>query len=132
MNNEQAKQEAIKAAYVPKHATEDEFKEMLPFIDTETGWFNCINYSKATGKSSKWYKEFLPYELSRLRDNNGWIRIEPDGSNLPPYNGGGKYKVWTNKGNEVILNGANAVRNHFHTSDVTHYKLILDEPAPIY
>ncbi|WP_285011228.1 hypothetical protein [Pedobacter faecalis] len=138
MTNEQARLEVIKAAYVPKHATEEEFAEMLPFIDTKTGWFHCIEYSRATGKTAKWYKEFLPYELRHLSDNNGWIRIEPDGSNLPEV---GRHKVCNIERlnllpeSELMLAqtfSSDSVGDLFEKKIITHYKPITEEPKPIY
>lgn len=72
-----------------------------------------------------------PKSLRGLETNNGWTKIESE-DDLPKYNSGGKFKCFTELGNEVDLNGGNAVRNAYKFSDVTHYRLMKEDAKPIY
>ena len=135
--NEEAKQEAIKAAYVPKHVTEQEFEKMEPFIDSKTGWFNAFEYSRETGKPSKWYKEFLPEDAKDIASNNGWTRIEHDGSNLPERDKEYKVIAYDGRVYGAYYSSLGLWLNNKHNimsklSNVTHYKPIIEDPKPIY
>ncbi|SMC45958.1 hypothetical protein [Pedobacter africanus] len=138
--NDQAKQEAIKAAY-GKY-----YDELKPYIGPD-GWINggdklysdyCrkfedIDFSNPFGNQS-----WRPIELTNLESNNGWTRIEPDGSNLPAC---GRFKVCNidkldlSEESKLILAqtfSADAVCEYFKYKVITHYKPIVEEPKPIY
>jgi hypothetical protein len=72
-----------------------------------------------------------PILLEDIEHNHGWKRIETE-ADLPPYNGGGQYICYTEKGNQVEMNGANAVRNAAKFGDVTHYRVKEELKKPIY
>lgn len=70
-------------------------------------------------------------KITGIMNNNGWIRIERDGSNLPEI---GKYK-WITKNGVVYEEGFNP-NDVGHVEIVmngcTHYKSITPELPPIY
>lgn len=91
MKNEEAKQEAIKNAWKDLYI---EFNNR-ECIDSN-GYVNWGNYfiqdveehpsdfGFDPDKDIEWNgTKWRPVTLSGLHDNNGWTRIEPDGSNLP-------------------------------------------------
>jgi len=155
MTNAEAKQEAIKKAYGDKW---DRLKE---FCDSD-GWITNkwiahgvpvgIDYEDAGFTSDDVI--FQQYNSSnstwRLRSiypiltNNGWIRIEPDGSNLPTDNGlfnvmqHGKgtslYRNATYNSIDGLLNCPEGFLNQNCEKliNVTHYKPITPELKPIY
>lgn len=75
-----------------------------------------------------------PKSLANLRTNNGWTRIEPDGSNLPT---SGVYRVWYGDNNycDACLY-VNHTRQQWIYENLeifpTHYKPIDKELPPIY
>ena len=81
MTNEKLKQESIKNAY-------GEYWEQCK-ID-ENGWCDYDDWLNFIGQSI-YYDLFdwkmRPKSLFGIDNNNGWIRIEEDGSNLPKQSG---------------------------------------------
>lgn len=132
MTNEQAKQEAIKKAYG------EHWDIVNSFVD-KNGWMFTIDFPT---KNNNIKLEFhsngyslRPKSLANIEDNNGWIRIEPDGSNLPSESG--HYKSYS------IDDDVGGI--HFYDTElkqwfsglikiqgITHYKPIEPELQPIY
>jgi hypothetical protein len=75
---------------------------------------------------------YRPKTLRNLSDNNGWIRIEPDGSNLPEPNTDVYYRMhpWGNPAT-VAMSGK-GIHFVFHDGRCTHYKPIEEQLLPIY
>jgi len=145
LSNEQAKQEAIKSLWIEKIG-EKEYNRIAPLInqygyctDSEIDEislfkidvlnqhvFDIVDYHNYETSN-----DFAPKGMNDVNLNNGWTRIEPDGSNLPTddrrYKTGtlcldGTFMTWEQvfKGNAVRLSGS------------THYKPIEKELLPIY
>lgn len=84
MKNEEAKQRAIRRAYYDAG-----YKELLPL--NVNGWIKVkpTQYLDNLFERLKINKEIHSIRLKSLKKldtNNGWTRIEPDGSNLPTDN----------------------------------------------
>ncbi len=132
--NEEAKQEAIKAAY-GKH-----YEVLKGYIDKD-GWLNTshINEYELFEVDSYHFlgdhsNDIRLNELKGINDNNGWIRIEPDGSNLPTDNSI-QYKVWFKTGKTNISYfpyPLHEVQADWEGGFISHYKPIKEEPKPIY
>lgn len=163
MTNEQAKQEAIKKSvndYYDNYPLVKPYVQGNGYFPITNGYISNLNDDvKAFYKSldgvdylqaedhEKYNSHFRPKELSKIianvETNNGWIRIEPDGSNLP------KKDIDCH----IIIKSSGNVRvtrfylknfkgwNNVFTSDhvigvgwenVTHYKPIEKELLPIY
>lgn len=148
LTNEQAKQEAIKKAY-GEHW--DLVKDFVGF----DGWILCINfhyYQNMNGMSetpiinifgkndscgieligSYEGKRWRPKCLFNIDRNNGWTRIEPDGSNFP-IDESVRYKAGT------LCDNGDFIPHSFHFAAkeikylaATHYKPIEKELLPIY
>ena len=144
MTNEQAKQEAIKKAYG------EHWEKLKECIDIDG---NCIMFDRNNKQISPNFNElgfekdyvlnninhgynselgvhqWCPKSISDIENNNGWIRIEPDGSNLP-----------TEKNDyRVILKSGNITNLYFDPKEdlsfkpfATHYKPIIPELKHIY
>jgi len=152
MTNEQAKHKAIKKAYG------DSWDLVKEFCDEE-GWITDkwvahglsvgISYEDAGFNSDQiLIKQYNSSDNSwRLRTiysiltNNGWTRIEPDGSNLPT-DEFQKYKLLF-ENEKIVYYGYYDPRNkmwynddldakQFYTATVVNYKPIEKELLPIY
>jgi len=143
MKNQQRKQKAIQEAWV-KLLNPDTF-ELLTLNDEGYSNWHCRRhiknvlwdelYSKlgpVKGKRRDTGNDMLyrPKSLSGIDTNNGWTRIEPDGSNLPAE--GAKY-IWTD------MTGRNIEREYDKKWDAktwanvyTHYRPVTELPKPIY
>jgi len=147
MTNERAKQEAIKKAYGELY----ERFNTLQVID-ENGYVTYgesmtdiavhpfeLGFNPETEiqwNGTRW----RPINLIGLHHNNGWIRIEPDGSNLPETKPT-KYKVYydgslpnlrePHKNNDDLFTCI-SVRLLYSKRLITHYKPITPELKPIY
>lgn len=62
-----------------------------------------------------WYK---PKELKGIEDNNGWTRIEPDGSNLPKTNSEVWYETYPNH----YLYTSEGLEQQFEGGEISHFK----------
>jgi len=134
MSNEEAKQEAIKKAYGEHFNLLENFinsdgevcKAMCP--DNTQNIFGNIFWENLNGM---WW----PKTLSGIQNNNGWIRIEPDGSNLPE-NGLFKMCKEIKKGEWWYISHDDVepddVEEYFRDLGFTHYKPITPELKPIY
>lgn len=137
MTNEQSRQEAIQIAYRSNN---------LSRLNID-GW-QVVEYTGYRTLSDNGYEQYgfdskdiditftgsgtynwRPKSLRNIETNNGWTRIEPDGSNLPTDDV--EYKFIHNDGNlgECNLGGIRAL---FKDMKITHYKQIKEEPKPIY
>lgn len=151
LTNKQAKQEAIKKSvndYYDNYPLVKPYVQGNGYFPITNGYISNLNDDvKAFYKSldgvdylqaedhEKYNSHFRPKELSKIiadiETNNGWTRIEPDGSNLPD-------KATTLR---FITRGGN-IENCFFTNDrqclnyysrlFTHYKPIEKELLPIY
>lgn len=143
MTNEEAKQEAIKKAwgilYEPFKNREAIDKDGyvswgqylvqdIPEHPSDLG-FDPANGVQWNGT---WWR---PIALAGLHDNNGWTRIEPDGSNLPVDDRWYKVGILTEKVEWFPCDGAKKadfVKAEFKYGITTHYKPIIEEPKPLY
>lgn len=127
MTNQQAKQEAIKKSWaeIGQEANEN--------IISDNGWrkIKPSQYSSLYDdvdllKLTSHVHSIRPTALNGIEDNNGWIRIEPDGSNLPK---SGEYR-W-------LFESGSMSNFYYEPGDIlstklTHYKPITPELKPIY
>jgi len=132
MTNAEAKQEAIKKAYG------DLYEPNYHHIN-EDGLIHYISESNLVGLNiygNKFHSNgsgsFVLKELWDIQNNNGWIRIEPDGSNLPADNILFKsYNEYQDKIAPNILD-RDTIISRFKLKTCTHYKPIIPELKPIY
>lgn len=153
LSNEEAKQEAIRKIVSDYY---EKYPLVKPFVQ-DNGWFPISNgYTSNLHKDVKdfynsvnkvfisaedheeYFSHFMPKELNELIEaveyNQGWIRIEPDGSNLPT---SGIFRVFNNNP-EMIFASSNDrfdsddVGELFEDGDITHYKPITPELPPVY
>lgn len=133
--NEEAKQEAIKAAYGEnwdkwEHLIDsDGWLETEPLSEEE--YLLTIAYDGYDFTSCK-----RPSSLRELDDNRGWTRIEPDGSNLPT-DDTLKYKTgfFASTGKFIFMDHPHTieqVKYDFEENGNTHYKPIIEDKPPIY
>lgn len=133
MTNEQAKQEAIKKAYGNHYNI---FKPNENGIGSAIGG---IDENKYETISNGYVNTYRPKVLRGIENNNGWIRIEPDGSNLPEDDG--KYKLCFE--NNIVQERTYTLAELIYRyqrfksqseiyNDLTHYKPITPELLPIY
>lgn len=129
--NEEAKQEAIKKAYGEhwdkvKHCIDGDGYFHIDEVE-DTG----LDYDTLDRKGSS---RFRPNSLSGIENNQGWIRIEPDGSNLPTKKG--SYKcVKSEDGLIIEMNFYPDDKKWYYGLKLmkpSHYKPIEKELPPIY
>ena len=131
MTNKEAKQEAIKKAY-------GDLYEPNEHHINEDGLIHYISEPNLVGLKiygDKFHStgngHFVLKELWDIQANNGWTRIEPDGSNLPVF---GSYK-WITKNGVFYEEGFNP-KDPIHVKEFlhgySHYKPITPELKPIY
>lgn len=141
MKNEQAKQEAIKKAYGEYWPIVEEFTDLnsgkchTSFYKPDQKIFDFRELPKQIKENYHFYGQngyVLPKSIEGIEHNNGWIRIEPDGSNLPK-DAETRYRTGT-----LCFNG-DFIPNQFHYAAkdlklvaATHYKPITPEPKPVY
>lgn len=138
--NQEAKQEAIKKAW-GKELHEIIVNELSSFHEYKWSLFDFLNkgycyrnfLSEETLRLFKWTDFYILngniYSNKigeKLMHNNGWIRIEPDGSNLPE---SGEYR-W-------LFESGSMSNFYYEPGDImstklTHYKQITPELKPIY
>lgn len=150
MTNEEAKQEAIKKAYGDLWPIVEEFTYVdsarchTSFYKPDQTIFDFRELPKEQKKGFIFYGQnghVLPKSIEGIENNNGWIRIEPDGSNLPT--DGKFYKVFA-KEYSVGRICDDPVRydkefgfwrfksGFMIDATVTHYKPITPELPPVY
>lgn len=138
MTNKEAKEKAIREAWGKYW---DEVKDNVIGMGTYCGWADndVIHYNEDLGCDSKNF-EFItttglyrPKQLSGIENNNGWIRIEPDGSNLPDRGADGDYKAYNEKDKTYENHwNKNGIRALFKEKKITHFKPIKEEKPPIW
>lgn len=144
--NKQLKHDAIEKAYGELW---DRVKQHINFEDGSLPSF--LSYEEETGL---FYRE-LGFEhadvehidndmapsswrvksLIGIEYNNGWTRIEADGSNLPDVNSDGYYDLTSVRSNVTWKDGkfkARDVRTKFKEGKTTHYKLRVEYQMPIW
>lgn len=140
MTNAEAKREAIREAW-GDHYEKLQAKEAID----QNGYVNWgyhfmkdvkqhpseLGFDPENGVT--WYGTlWRPVKLSGLHNNNGWTRIEPDGSNLPQ---SGMFVVYPNKANsggDIGTFTSAGVGLLFREYGVTHYRPFVEIPNPIY
>jgi len=136
LTNVQLKQKAIQKAY---EAFGIDWETIKNNID-ENGKTTYDVYLKMSIKQQKkcelvgglWHM-ILPKSLIGLNHNNGWTRIEPDGSNLPISKG--YCKIGDLRGTEWVEGGeydAEDVKKLFKSGFCTHYHPVVELLKPIY
>lgn len=136
MTNEQAKREAIKKAYGKYPFAQRAISLMYEngyiehyYTDNEMNLYSDLFEVNGYGR-------FRLKELSSIENNNGWIRIEPDGSNLPTETGYYDFRDFNSERNGKPLNPVywhkNATKIGWFIEVYTHYKPITPELKPIY
>lgn len=151
MTSKQAEQEAIKKSvndYYDNYPLVKPYVQGNGYFPITNGYISNLNDDvKAFYKSldgvdylqaedhEKYNSHFRPKELSKIianvETNNGWIRIEPDGSNLPERCFSTMWLTF-DKNNYVDKFNSNGVIRMFKKGDITHYKPIEKELLPIY
>jgi len=135
MTNEQLKQQAIQEAYGEyyKHWKSDindngELLTDLPIPNQMRQDLKLRSFSTVL---------HIPSLLIGIKDNNGWIRISEDGSNLPADEG--KYFVystvdWHPFYRMDVFCGrlSNAVHHVTGKPIFTHYRPVVEHPKPVY
>lgn len=139
MTNEQAKQEAIKKAY-------GEYYEPNFHHINENGLIHYISEPNLIGLKiygdkfhSNGFGSFVLKELWDIENNNGWTRIEPDGSNLPAIKADCEW-INMNSSTQNIHRFRRFEFDDLETEkekqelieDFTHYKPIAPPRKPIY
>lgn len=72
---------------------------------------------------------FIHKSLIGIEDNNGWILIEPDGSNLPAKN---DFVRWLDLANGLTDNLVMGNCKRYFMETFTHYKPVEIEKLPLY
>jgi len=122
------KLEVIKKAYG------EYWEQVKDFVD-ENGWCDYHEWFKVIGHKIDYIfsKDFRirPKSLSRIENNNGWIRIEEDGSNLPKESG--DYWFYTIH-KQVVMRSYHPSYNlhERYANTYTHYQAIVKPLPPIY
>lgn len=140
MTNKEAKQEAIKKAYG------EHWDKVKEFCDSD-GWITNKWIAHGVSRGISYQDAGFSFEeifcqhfnssdntwrlksIYSILTNNGWIRIEPDGSNLPTSDIGYKFSRKDESIGEANLGGINTL---FRSDHITHYKPIKEEPKPVY
>lgn len=134
MTTEELKQEAIKKAY---GEYSDTFKEN---IDNE-GWIDAawienieINIDIKAGFDRYGTESTFirPKSLAGIETNNGWIRIEEDGSNLPDFDSKDEFWICNKNGFFDWISNAKQIYTKFNNGTLTHCQPILKPKLPIY
>jgi len=154
MTNKEAKEKAIREAW-----GEETFLKINSFMDTvkttepwayyhwkKSGWLKKgllpikLRYIESM-ESLNWFDHCLiPSDILFLDTNNGWTRIEPDGSNLPEINNSDTYyKVCFKEDDGSFKINDRHQYNAFQLDEMfrdgeyfTHYKPIEVEKLPIW
>lgn len=145
MTNEQAKQEAIKKAYGECYGLIvkdlDEYNKdtttwaIETFLKVGEAYYNFLSEKTKLSLQDKDFTVIQSYvvldELKNIRGNNGWIRIEPDGGNLPDIH---IDFIWLRKSDGVTKDKfhINGHSKHDVLNCYSHYKPIKEELKPIY
>lgn len=130
MTNEEAKQQFIREAWGVH------YQYLEPFINDEGKVFKCMcpdKYQNIFGDVffDNLHGYWWPKSLNGIENNNGWTRLEPDGSNLPNeiiklvfINTFGKNEIIT------FTNDRQCLR--YYSTRYTHFKVFKPELKPLY
>lgn len=133
--SEQLKEQAIVNAYG------DNYGEMVD----ENGWATYYSKFKERGGIEPfgeydvipldlYTKKWRPLSLRGIENNNGWIRIEPDGSNLPTEHD--EYNVFDaghiTRASYFVLDKLFVSKDYETLKSATHYKPIEELKKPIF
>lgn len=135
--NEEAKIEEIKKAYLDLGFSIEEIIKLE--VDEKGAVRNSLYLPKEYRVFFYFNMELnlTPISLAKLENNNGWIRIKPDGTNLPT-DDSVKYRVLIIKGTSKIPSISEYpylleyVISDFNAGFISHYKIIEKELLPIY
>ena len=128
MNNLEAKQEAIKNAYV------EYWENVKDYVDND-GWIDNSIPKFTFGQLKNLdleYKNdvfFRPKSLQGIENNNGWVKIESE-TDLPK-----NKNVWICTSNNRVLISSKAALNWIlknPDNKITHYQPIEKPKPPIY
>jgi len=126
------KQEKIQEAYG------EWFEEMKPWID-EDGWFNKnafyqkkfgFNYEQIDILFSHYQDFMIPKSIFRLKDNNGWTKIESE--NDLPTDKTTQYSTCKDKKVFQSTINCGTVKHWFNIGKITHYQPIQKPREPLY
>jgi len=137
MTNAQLKQKAIQEAYG------EHWEQVKDFVNAN-GWIKDRDVDLVSDMpmefsthDNDWYDTRRPLSLKGIESNMGWLRIEPDGSNLPTTEG--KYFVYSTVDwhpfyrTDVFCGRlSNAVHHVTGKPIFTHYRPVTELPKPIY
>lgn len=138
--NKQAKREAIKIAWgdaweqVKSDVREDGSIRSFENIGDKIYWHTKLGFKPQhmdTIFSAHEHDRFRPKSLVGIENNRGWIRIEPDGSNLPST---GNYKCYLH-GNEFecfLYPTRQWIRDNSNEVFPTHFRPIKKDDGPVY
>lgn len=144
MTNEEAKQQFIREAYGDKYDHVCKFMEGNGWVQrkvTGHGITNGMEPEKFRFKredvdilvfSADGRYSWRAKLLNGIENNNGWTRIEPDGSNLPERSAIIMWTIWLINELTTLNVNSNGVRSYFKSGRTKHYKPIIEEPKPIY
>jgi len=141
MTNEQLKQQAIQEAYCKefiltgntREDAENRFKAIWWAVG-KAGWF-CGNLHEVTKANFEYNGEYCrPIRLRGIENNNGWVRISEDGSNLPTEGRfcSGKLTelgVWWEMTDTMLKE---EIETYFTACQITHYRPVVEHPKPVY
>jgi len=104
------------------------------------GYENLLNDKERITTFGKEGLKIIPSSLKGLYNNNGWTRIEADGSNLPEVNDedyilgtrfdDGSFEQFRYYGNQNTFKHYE-VESRFHEKEITHYKPIEKSLPPL-
>lgn len=138
MKNLDYKSKAIEKAWV------DAVQQLVNH--DESGWAKCnhlqkehiiayrnvLDFDKVLGANGELSEMICrPKSLSGIESNNGWVRIEADGSNLPNDETAEYHACFQSKpfGKDMT---ADEIKEGFNCGVVTHYRPIEKHQPPIY
>ena len=146
MTNAEARIEVIKKAYGDLYESLKDDIDSFGKLCTKNGR-SLSNQSKIKYKQSVANRNFKdgtyfyqwPIEIENLSNNNGWIRIEPDNSNMPTDEMNDVcdgYMVLLEKpyfGFNMARYAASSLTDDNHNgTKITHYRPISPIPKPVY
>jgi len=146
MKNQQLKQKAIQEAYQRIGLWEDLPEHVKEYAFANNGFIKSKDLKDERHKKVfecnigvKWSGEpdceYRSNDLTGIGTNNGWTRIELDGSNLPAQTEQRFQVIEFRAGEMIILTNDCSymgVNNKFEFDCATHYRPVTELPKPIY
>lgn len=128
---ETAKEKCIKEAYINLIGI-DEYDKIKHAINNDGSVHNLVSdlINEVMGFEHLRLVYWRPKSLQGLEDNNGWISIEPDGSNLPTDD----IEYWCIEKASGDLTVSNLLNHNkkFSTCHFSHYQPIVKPLKPLY